>query len=402
MRYPGLPVCGVILLLLIALVPAAAKRDEPGLPGSTLLFADDFSGRDLSAAWVVTTPRMIVSGGQMRLDAAPDTRNALSRPDFRAGRAALILFQYTRGTMGFRFEHGDYDTDSYRRVGFAWRGGWQGEFSLGRLHYPLPRAALDEDTFYYLLLRVGAGGQFFIDIWERDDPFGYVFQYERTFTQAGFADQTWTLSAFVEEGQLRLAHYEEWATEADFALPETPYLPPRDLLHLDTFERFNPADWDFVALPAAAFRDGDGALRLDGGNFIFFNRIPDWSDYTLLLDVSIVQTDPDYNALAVWGRSSSAGAYIASLDVGTYRAYLSAFDGRAFATVSNGIGSNLRREVWQTIRFQMIGPDLRVFVGAQQVAYGTDGRTASGSFGFSVAAGAVVYVDNLRIVSMRP
>jgi hypothetical protein len=206
----------------------------------------------------------------------------------------------------------------------------------------------------------------------------------------------------VDRGQLRLARYEELRFRSGFSLPATPILHPDDLLYTEDFEDFDPRDWDFETEPTIEDMDGDEAMQLQEANYVFSNSQTNWENYSLLVDVKVTQVDPQYNAFQLWTRNGAREAYYVSLDVGTYLSYLNVYADREFEKISDGRGSNLRRSTWHTVRFRAVGDDLKVFVDDHLIVYATNDVATEGGIGFMVAPGAIVYFDNIRIVTMEP
>lgn len=394
------------LLFVMSVWPVLAQRDEQSTAlfdgDADVTFRDDFDGSNLADDWIATTNKIDVDDGLLTLDASATETDALIRPSIGEDEGVLVLFQYTSGQMDFRLEAGEAGTPEYRRWSFTGTNDWRSAFLIGRSDYDLKQVDLDENIWYYLLMRVGDDGTFYADVWERDNPIDYAFNHERTFTQEGWDNAVWDFAMHVQSGQLRIARYEELRFRSGFALPSAPVLHPDDLLYTDDFEDFDPDDWDSETEPDIEEMDGDLAMQMREANFVFSNSLPDWENYSFLVDVKVTQVDPQYNAFQLWARNSAREGYYVSLDVGTYLSYLNLYADREFEKISDGRGSNLRRSTWHTVRFRVVGSDLKVFVDDHLIVYATNDVVTEGSIGFLVAPGAIVYFDNIRIVSMEP
>jgi len=394
------------LVLMLCVWPALAQRttdDSTLFDGDAdVTFRDDFEDSSLSDDWIATTNQTDVNEGQLTIDPSSGETDAIIRPNIGEDEGVLVLFQYTPGVMDFRLETGEEGTQEYRRWSFASNTVWQSTFTLGRSPYDLTQANLVENTWYYLLSHVGADATFYIDVWERDNPVEYSFSYKRTFTQEGWDNAVWDFAMHVQKGQLRVARYEELRFRSSFSLPPTPILHPDDLLYTEDFENFDPDEWDFEIEPTIEDMDGDEAMQMQLGNYVFSQALPDWQDYTFLVDVKVMQVDLQYNAFQLWTRNGARESYYVSLDVGTYLSYLNIYADREFEKISDGRGSNLRRSTWHTVRFRAVGSDLKVFVDDHLIVYATDDTVTEGGIGFLVAPEAIVYFDNIRVVTMEP
>lgn len=397
----------VVLAALVGALPAAAQRHSGGTETlfggeADVTFRDDFDDKTLSDGWISTTSQASVDNGFLTLDPSTAASDALLRPGIETNEGVLILFQYTAGTMDFRLETGEEGTQDYRRVSFANKNGWKGQFFLGKSSYDLRYADLDEDTWYYLLLRVDADSLFHMDVWQRDNPVEYDFSQDRTFTQKGFADVSWDFAMHVQKGQLRIARYEELSFRPGFSLTPAPELHPDDVVYTQDFDDLDLNDWFYRDEPTVEEMDGDSALRLENGNYFASDTAFSGANYTLIVDAKVTQLDPKYNSFDLTARLGDDGFYDASLDVGTYLSYIARVDNDGSTLLNRGRGSNLRRSTWHTIRFRVMGDDLKVFVDDHLIVYATDDTFSEGGMGFVVADGAVVYFDNLRIVTMEP
>jgi hypothetical protein len=393
------------LFLVMSVGSVLAQRNTPSTTlfdgDAEITFQDEFDDSALSEDWIATTNDIEVDDGLLTIDASSTETDAIIRPSIGEDEGVLVLFQYTSGQMDFRLESGEEETQDYRRWSFTGTNAWRSAFVLGRSPYDLQQANLNENTWYYLLIRVGDDATFYTNVWERDNPVEYSFSHERTFTQEGWDNAVWDFAMHVQKGQLRIARYEELRFRSGFTLPDAPILHPDDLIFTDDFEDFDPKEWDFETEPTIEELDGDLAMRLDQANYAFTNSLPDWKDYTFVVDVKVTQVDPQYNAFQLWARNGIRDGYYVSLDVGTYLSYLNIYTDREFEKISDGRGSNLRRNTWHTVRFRAVGSDLKVFVDDHLIVYATNDVVTEGGIGFLVAPGAIVYFDNIRIVSME-
>jgi hypothetical protein len=171
----------VSFVLMLGVWPALAQRNTPETTlfdgDADVVFRDDFEGISLADDWISTTNQIDLGQGELTIDPGSDETDAVIRPSLGENEGTLVLFQYTPGVMDFRLETGEEGTQEYRRWSFASNNVWQSTFTLGRSPYDLTQANLDENTWYYLLLRVGDNATFYIDVWERDNPVDYSFSY---------------------------------------------------------------------------------------------------------------------------------------------------------------------------------------------------------------------------------
>lgn len=397
-----LGVLSILSLMSAGLAQAQRDTDELFNGDADITFRDEFDDSGLSDDWIATTNQIDVDDSLLTIDASSTETDALIRPSIGEDEGVLVLFQYTNGQMDFRFESGEEGTQEYRRWSFTGTNAWRSAFVLGRSDYDLQQANLDENIWYYLLIRIGDDATFYTNVWERDNPVEYSFSHERTFNQDGWDNAVWDFAMHVQSGQLRIARYEELRFRSDFTLPDAPLLHPDDLLYTNDFEDFDPDEWDFETEPEIEELDGDLAMQMQEANYVFSNDLPDWENYTFLVDVKVTQVDPQYNAFQLWARNGAREGYYVSLDVGTYLSYLNVYADREFEKISDGRGSNLRRSTWHTVRFRAVGSDLKVFVDDHLIVYATNDVVEEGGIGFLVAPGAIVYFDNIRIVSMEP
>lgn len=81
---------------------------------------------------------------------------------------------------------------------------------------------LTQNTWYYLLFRVGEDGQFYTQLWSRDDPSTYILNISISPAGSGWDDQTWSFSVRACSGTIRLDSYEELRFPANYEMPATP------------------------------------------------------------------------------------------------------------------------------------------------------------------------------------
>jgi hypothetical protein len=207
-------------------LPAFLETIQPKtaalVPGARVSWYDDFHCGDLSYGWVGggSDPNFTVvqSGGVAKLHAkgAAGILNNFGRSAGNLGdnRGMLLLFRVRKNTTAnFYIFSGDWQESNFRRWGLALRtaasktSAWEGWEGISHLDGSVLEAAIQPDTWYYLLIRLGGAGQVSMALWEKDNPANRAeFQRDMGLLWQGLA---WTPWFQLRNGIVELDEYQE-------------------------------------------------------------------------------------------------------------------------------------------------------------------------------------------------
>jgi hypothetical protein len=206
------------------------------LADTSVLFRDDFDRVPQGSDWINSDAGDTFSSedGVLTVRGRGVWENTLARTGLRAGDGVLLEFQHSRAAYEIFLANSDNaDSDSYLRWGI---GHYVQSMTMSCYGTSACRSApdftLENDTWYYLLLRAAPDDSYHIQIWPRDVPGGYVFDFSAPIPNAAWRNVEWRFSIQVRNGQMRFSRYEELRFAPAFVMPPVP--PGTDLAALPT------------------------------------------------------------------------------------------------------------------------------------------------------------------------
>ncbi len=177
---------------------------------------DDFNSLSDEKWWYAEQNVKVDSAGDGMVQltgASPFATHLGYTSPLQEGQAALILFRYQGALPRFEthLELGEWQTASYRRFGLArwdapemlvnvWDGlqnrDEQGDFSS---------FSLTEGRWHYLLLAMGANGDFLLRLWDAQNPSRFA-EYRQAYGES-FNNREWLFTFKVDQGVMSLDSY---------------------------------------------------------------------------------------------------------------------------------------------------------------------------------------------------
>jgi hypothetical protein len=159
---------------------------------------------------------------------------AFCRTFLTEGEGILLLFRHIRGQVWFSFnqEWTAWGTDVYRRIDFlAGEGHWNISSYYGAKNTSYQSGNLQNDTWYYVIMRLGNDGQFYIQLWERDNPSRFLVNDEFQAAGEDWVDRVYRdFFISIQNAQIDVALFKRFTFQPDYELPDTP--PTEPLLNL--------------------------------------------------------------------------------------------------------------------------------------------------------------------------
>lgn len=187
------------------------------------LFQDTFDKPRLSIQWESNGIEPGLRDGVLRFTGVNRWGDLIARWGIEENEGVLTLFRYSGGQMEMYLETDTFGAPGYRRWGLMRHGGgWEIAGMRQDQYQVYGTVRLQSWTWYYLLIRVGLDGRFYTQLWERDDPSGYIVNLVRLPPGGQWENRFWRYVVQVHSGTLELDSYEELQFPDGYQNPETP------------------------------------------------------------------------------------------------------------------------------------------------------------------------------------
>jgi serine/threonine protein kinase len=199
--------------------------DPVALPDSEIIFRDEFTDPlafEREWEWWGVTPVMI--DGQLDVRGAEEERG-IARLGLTIGQGTLHLFQYSGSADQFYVDSGDWGSDAYRQWGitrYQDDTDWSAITVVGSSFTTLQRFNLEAGQWYYVLFYIAPDGQFHTRLWQRDNPFNYVFALSTVPAGGDWVAGDWRFVMSGEAQSYRVESFEQLRFGNDFVLPVQP------------------------------------------------------------------------------------------------------------------------------------------------------------------------------------
>ncbi|MBN1454073.1 MAG: S8 family serine peptidase [Anaerolineales bacterium] len=276
-------------------------------PGGRVLEHHDFDSRRLVYPWVLWNKAPELNGGQMIIQDQFSWADGIVYPRLYRERGILMLFKYeasnNQNQMYLRLERSGWLDPDFRSIGLSdYDGHWAIIVENGKEGAVNQEFNLRRNEWYYLLIQIGAAGDFYFKIWEQNNPQRVLLEkiVQPTGTLWNSNDWFWVMKAYT--GTLTL----EWFERLTFSDRPGDAIPfgggpvanqPNTVVIPGTFQHlFGCADWAPECAHTALTWDESrqvwqGSFRLPAGTY----------EYKVALNGS---WDWNYGACAVGGGSN--------------------------------------------------------------------------------------------------
>lgn len=145
--------------------------------------------------------------------------------------------------------------------------------------------------------------------------------------------------------------------------------------------------------------DTGTALVLGGGNWTFLQRTDtaNLSDYSISARLMIVQPSADFKDVALTVRHRNGSGYSGVLDANSGVASIDKDNQGVWEGEIAQAPDQVRTEEWVEVRVQVVDNIVSLYLDDLRVARALDVDFVAGSSGITVAPGAIVFVDDVRI-----
>jgi hypothetical protein len=220
-RYDDYRVVIAVLALMMIACSISRLDDSPQ--------ADDFDGDILSPRWGGFGARPPLEDGVVRMDGTGEWNTGIERTGFSENEGIMIDLRYSADTdFGLFFQAGLFESEDWRQAGVEGildnertYTNW-GQFGE---HWTVSEDAfvLDNGVWYTVVHRVLPGGRFSTQIWQRDDPSGYIYNgMTIPPDEVEWDHRTWLFTISIKQGTLRLDNFRALRFPSNFEMPESP------------------------------------------------------------------------------------------------------------------------------------------------------------------------------------
>lgn len=202
-----------------AIPPISSVMGQP----VRVLFEDTFDKARLSVQWEQHGIEPSFKEGRLIFTGVNRWGDLIARWGIDENEGVLTLFRFSGGQMEMYLETDTFGAPGYRRWGLMRHGSsWEIAGMVQEQYQVHGTVRLLSWTWYYLLMRVGSDGRFYMQLWERDDPSTYVVNLVRLPPGGQWDDRFWRYVAQVHSGTLELDFYQELQFPDGYQSPETP------------------------------------------------------------------------------------------------------------------------------------------------------------------------------------
>jgi eukaryotic-like serine/threonine-protein kinase len=211
--------------------PSITPTYAPLIPDTVTRYRDTFDSPVLNNNWFFYGAAPAFENGQMILVGDGTFDNGLVLTALRENDGILILTKFSDGTAEMGFSYSSYDSPLFKRwavARFNQREPWRvsNEYGGNSQNFrALTSLNLKADTWYYVLMRLGNGARFTIQIWEPNKPDSFLFSFTYAPPDNSWKDKSWDFTISARSATMRVDYFEAMTFPADAQLLPNPIRP---------------------------------------------------------------------------------------------------------------------------------------------------------------------------------
>ncbi len=139
----------------------------------------------------------------------------------------LLLLHITSDAVAqFKLEAGDFSKPNYHVWGYTptdnvWEFGFGAGFQ-GQNYTTVEKTNIEPSEWYYLLLRIGKGGDLYGQLWKQQEPDKFVANIAKDAPDATWTNLPWRFTLQVFSGGIAITQYTEFSFPDNYVSPDQP------------------------------------------------------------------------------------------------------------------------------------------------------------------------------------
>jgi eukaryotic-like serine/threonine-protein kinase len=211
--------------------PSITPTYAPLIPDTVTRYRDTFDSPVLNSNWFFYGAAPKIENGQMILVGDGTFDNGMVLTALKENDGILILTKFSDGTAEMHFSYSGYDSPLFKRwavARFNQREPWRvsNEYGGNSQNFKaLTSLNLKADTWYYVLMRLGNGARFTIQIWEPNKPDSFLFSFTYAPPDNSWKDKSWDFTIAARSATMWVESFEAMIFPADAQLLPNPIRP---------------------------------------------------------------------------------------------------------------------------------------------------------------------------------